>query len=190
MNYIIKYVSIIILSNLILTTLIYIYLIGLEEGSQSLGYYEKFQIWWDNSKNLDSIIPSSSSKCILHPNIYTPNEIKRIFNYIDYKPCKLFTKDLISFDESRLVVNCITPKAKARYAVDINTEEIYGGSKKEIPKWSSITPNLEEKQFVFIKCSYSAVYAYVFNRFNQKASDSANEIRRKLGDNEKPMSVL
>ena len=171
-------------------SLIYFYLSDLGEGSNYSIYYQRLQQWWGNNHEMDPIKVPAQSKCVVTPNIYSQKELKRIYNYVDHKPCKLFTNDTITFKDDHVTVKCINNKFKPLFAYDLNSVEIYGGSAKEKVKWKSKVATLAGKQFVFVKCSYSAVYAYVFNWFNQKASDSANVIRMSLGYNKRPMSVL
>lgn len=131
----------------------------------------------------------SESTCKTHQNKYTPTEIKNIFNYQDYSACKTPTNDTISFKNSQILIQCIKTTTP-QYADDYNRFETYGGSRKHRPSWSNTTPSITNKEFLFIKCSEDAIYALVFNRFKQEFSDSANQKRRKLGFNKKPMSVL
>lgn len=143
-----------------------------------------------STKTLENLnFSPTPSKCVVHPNIYTPEEVKTIFRYKNLNPCKPFTNDEISFINGTFKVKCFNTR-EPKYGVDSSNIEVYGGSIKELPKWKSELPPLGDKQFVFVKCSISAIYGYVFNRFNQKVSDSANGIRMKLGKNEKPMNVL
>lgn len=190
MNFILKYITLITFVYLLFASLLYFYFFDLGKEYQPSTYYEKFKGWWGNSNEFILAKSPMLSKCVITPNIYSEKEIARIYNYIDYKPCKLFTNDSILIKDNQVTVKCLNKRLNPNYLIDKSEIEIYGGSKKEKTSWRSTLNSLKEKQFLFIKCSYSAVYAYVFNRFNQKFSDSANEIRMKLGNNEKPMSVL
>ena len=189
MNFIIKYIPILVIIYILSTTLIYLYLIEEGQDSQS-SYFGRVQKLWRNNLKVSSEPSIGQIKCVVHPNVYTPKEIKNIYNYVEYKPCKPFANDKIILNDDQPSVTCINKKYKPKYSVDNSNIEIYGGSKKEKLRWKNQLPSLSDKQFVFVKCSYSAVYAYVFNRFSQKASDSANEIRMRLGNNDKKMSVL
>ena len=129
------------------------------------------------------------SKCKPHQSFYSPEEIKTIFKYQNYGPCITPTNDIISYTNNTLTIKCVN-NSNPRYSFDESRQELFGGSKKPEIKWYNALPNLDSKQFLIIKCSKDSIYAQVFNRFNQKVSNSANEIRRKLRSNKKQMSVL
>ena len=130
-----------------------------------------------------------SSKCKPHQNVYSPEELISIYKYNDYGPCSTPTNDLISYVDQSISVKCEN-NLMPLYTFDKSPEEVFGGSKKETIVWYESLPNIKSKQFLIIKCSKEATYALVFNRFKQTISDSKNEIRKKLGGNKKPMSVL
>lgn len=129
------------------------------------------------------------STCKTHETYYAPEEIKTVFKYKDYSPCKIPTNDSVLFKDNQFFIHCENSQYP-EYAVDSLAKEKYAGSKKHVPTWTKTLPNLGNKQFVFIRCSKNAIFTYVFNRFNKKVSDAANEIRTALEGNKTAMSVL
>lgn len=168
---------------------IIIALFSLQKTKQitSKSLIEELKLEIDSTTDIISI--STQSACKTHQNIYTQEEIKNVFKYTNYGPCKIKSKDTIIFAKNNSLFQC-EKKETIEYAFDTQAKEKYGGSTKIAPKWLKTLPNLDNKQFLFIRCSQKTVYALVFNRFNKQASKVANEIRNELGGNKKPMTVL
>ena len=187
MRFTLENVTIIILLNILLCILIWIKILNTDSLiSPTIAFKPNFI---DFERPAYKNFSTPKSKCIAHQNYYTPEEIINIFNFKDYKPCKTVGKDTITYINGNFKVKC-SGDQKPLYGIDSNKIEIYGGSVKNHPKWSNTFPAIASKQFLFVKCSKSAQYAFVFNHFKQKSANKAKEIQNNLGGNNEPMSVL
>ena len=186
MRFSLKNIAIIILVNILLYILVLIrFSFAANLYSPAITMKIDFNDFESTSNN-----PSPSiSKCITHPTYYTDEEISNIFQFKDYKQCQPVGHDQISYKEGVFEIKC-SNNQKSQFGVDINKVEYYGGSIRNFPKWLYSLPLIKEKQFLFIRCSRSAPYAFVFNHFKQKVANKAKKIQKEMGDNKEQMSVL
>ena len=145
--------------------------------------------FWKFESIIDGFVNNAMSKCITHPSFYTREEIIDIFQFQNYTACTLERNDKISYSDGVFDIKC-SKNEKPEYGKDKRKFEYYGGSIKNFPKWTTKTPSIASKQFLFIRCSKSAPFAFVFNHFKQSAANAAKKIQKKFGDNEQQMSVL
>ena len=139
--------------------------------------------------NSSSIKHSNKPDCELPDYQFTPEELHQFWKYKDFKPCAIESNDLISITDNIVSAQCQNGEP-AQIALDSEDPQKLGSIYAKVAFEYKESKDLGKKEFVFVKCSESAKYARVINRFDDDISRTAQSKRYAKSKESKPLAVL